>query len=125
MVETNDVVSAIPPAISQAPKERPLKVNEAAELRADEPEKPKRPSERDEMEITKIRAKHAQEQAAQRCVAPFRFLTFTSTHGLPSSSRQSEIERMEADIRKLSRRGHESDEEPTKKKPKKSFRTLG
>lgn len=28
---------------------------------------------------------------------------------------------MEADIRKLSRRGHESDEEPTKKKPKKSY----
>lgn len=40
-----------------------------------------------------------------------------------SNSRQTEIERMEADIRKLARkvRGDDSDDEPTKKRQKKSY----
>lgn len=40
-----------------------------------------------------------------------------------STARQSEIEKMEAEIRKLSRkaRGEDSDDEPAKKKPKKSY----
>ncbi|KIP03434.1 hypothetical protein PHLGIDRAFT_31807 [Phlebiopsis gigantea 11061_1 CR5-6] len=60
---------------------------------------------KDETDITKIRENHAQEKAAQ------------------STARQSEIEKMEAEIRKLSRkaRGDDSDEEPARKKPKQSF----
>ncbi|KAK7687659.1 hypothetical protein QCA50_008874 [Cerrena zonata] len=66
-------------------------------------EKPKK-KDRDEVDVTKIRAKHEKEKATQ------------------SSERQKEIAKMEAEIRKLTRRGHgdDSDEERTKKKPKKS-----
>ncbi|OJT15371.1 Peptidyl-prolyl isomerase CWC27 [Trametes pubescens] len=83
-----------------APKVKPPKRD-----RTEEPES--RPTEKkpkkDETEITKIREKHEREKAAQ------------------SNSRQSQIEKMEAEIRKLARRGEDSDEELTKKKPKKSL----
>ncbi|KAG5650987.1 hypothetical protein H0H81_010312 [Sphagnurus paluster] len=59
----------------------------------------------DELDITKIRQKHAQEQAASK------------------NSRNAEIEKMEADIRRLTKRrdGDDSDDETVKKKPKKSL----
>ncbi|KAI0761824.1 cyclophilin-like domain-containing protein [Trametes elegans] len=92
-----------PPAPKGKEKER-----SSTRDRTEEPEsKPRQQSEKkskkDESEITKIREKHEREKAAQ------------------SNSRQSEIERMEAEIRKLTRRGEESDDEPVKKKPKKSY----
>ncbi|KAJ3528369.1 hypothetical protein NM688_g8009 [Phlebia brevispora] len=105
LVDNPGLASAIPPDISQAPKEKPKKRKEVSEPPVDEPENPKKLSKKDEDDITKIRAKHAQEQAAQ------------------SSSRQSEIEKMEEEIRKLTRKAHggDSDEERAKKKPKKSY----
>jgi peptidyl-prolyl cis-trans isomerase SDCCAG10 len=50
-------------------------------------------------------------------------LVIHTSFGDISTARQSEIEKMEADIRKLSRkvRGDDSDDEPAKKKPKKSY----
>ncbi|KAI0369795.1 cyclophilin-like protein [Pilatotrama ljubarskyi] len=68
-----------------------------------QPSEKKSTKEKDDSDITTIREKHEREKAAQ------------------SNSRKSEIERMEAEIRKLTRRGEESDEEPAKKKPKKSL----
>lgn len=60
--------------------------------------------EEDESDITKIREQHEREKAAA------------------SDSRKSEIARMEAEIRKLTRRkGEGSDDEPERKKPKKSY----
>ncbi|KZT07530.1 cyclophilin-like protein [Laetiporus sulphureus 93-53] len=60
--------------------------------------------EKEDSEIIKIREKHAQEQAAQ------------------SNARKTEIEKMEAEIRRLARRGAESDEdEPSRKRQKKSY----
>lgn len=66
VVDDPDIVSAIPPAISQAPKEKPPKVRDTSEAKSDVPVKSK--SSKKEDDITKIRAKHAQEQAAQRSV---------------------------------------------------------
>ncbi|KAI0924977.1 hypothetical protein AcW2_005694 [Taiwanofungus camphoratus] len=64
----------------------------------------KKSHDKDHSEITKIREKHAQEQAAQ------------------SNARKTEIEKMEAEIRKMARRGgDDSDDEPARKKSKKSF----
>ncbi|KAG6918171.1 hypothetical protein DXG01_016156 [Tephrocybe rancida] len=66
----------------------------------------KMPSKKkDDTDITKIRQRHAQEQAANQ------------------SSRNAEIEKMEADIRRLTKRrdGGDSDDEPIKKKAKKSY----
>ncbi|EIN09466.1 cyclophilin-like protein [Punctularia strigosozonata HHB-11173 SS5] len=58
----------------------------------------------DAVDITKIREQHAREQDSKL------------------NSRKAEIEKMEADIRKLARRtGDESDDEPARKKPKKSY----
>ncbi|GJE93272.1 cyclophilin-like protein [Phanerochaete sordida] len=101
-----DVDPSIPmPIIPGLPaKEKVAKPKDAPVPNADT-EKPKKSSKMTEDDITKIREKHAQEKAAA------------------STSRQSEIEKMEAEIRKLSRRAHgdDSDEERAKKKPKKSF----
>ncbi|KAG6902490.1 hypothetical protein C0995_016067 [Termitomyces sp. Mi166 len=60
---------------------------------------------KDETDITKIRQRHAEEQAASQ------------------SARSAEIEKMEADIRRLTKRrdGDDSDDEPIKKKAKKSY----
>ncbi|KAJ7588259.1 cyclophilin-like domain-containing protein [Mycena floridula] len=62
-------------------------------------------STKKENDIRKIREKHAEEQAAS------------------GNARKAEIEKMEADIRKLTRRrnGEDSDDEPAKKKAKKSY----
>ncbi|KAG6831781.1 hypothetical protein H0H87_003906, partial [Tephrocybe sp. NHM501043] len=72
----------------------------ASEISIEKPSK-----KRDESDITKIRQRHAQEQAANQ------------------SSRNAEIEKMEADIRRLTKRrdGEDSDDEPIKKKLKKSY----
>lgn len=103
-------------------KEKSSKPKAPPEDNPDHLEKSKK-TEKD-TDISKIRAKHAEEQAAQRCV----FLSctpFPAHRCFRSSSRQTEIERMEADIRKLTRRtggGNDSDDdEPMKKKPKKSY----
>ncbi|TFY80585.1 hypothetical protein EWM64_g3428 [Hericium alpestre] len=58
-----------------------------------------------ESDLARIREKHAKEQAAS------------------SNTRQAEIEKMEAEIRKLTKRrgGEDSDEEVSKKKAKKSY----
>ncbi|KAL4252147.1 hypothetical protein ABKN59_001703 [Abortiporus biennis] len=76
-----------------------------------ESSKSSKKKEKNDVDITKIRTKHAEEQAAQ------------------SSSRQTEIQRMEAEIRKLTRKGggggggEDSDSETSRarKKPKKSY----
>ncbi|KXN81247.1 Peptidyl-prolyl isomerase CWC27 [Leucoagaricus sp. SymC.cos] len=70
-----------------------------------EPPKAEKHKKDKELDITKIREQHAKEQAAAK------------------SSRQAEIEKMEADIRKIAKRtaGEDSDEERSKKKPKKSY----
>jgi len=69
------------------------------------PEASSKPSKKEDIEITKIREKHAQEKAAEK------------------TARQTEIEKMEADIRKLARRaaGEDSDEERARKKQKRSY----
>ncbi|KAG6889237.1 hypothetical protein C0992_005876 [Termitomyces sp. T32_za158] len=66
----------------------------------------KKPAKKkDENDITKIRQRHAEEQAATQ------------------SARSAEIEKIEADIRRLTKRrdGDDSDEELIKKKAKKSY----
>ncbi|KAI0675962.1 cyclophilin-like protein [Trametes maxima] len=103
LVDNPEATSTVIPE-PPAPKERQRDKLSRRE-RTNEPDgqtdekKPKK----DESEITKIRERHEREKAAQ------------------SNSRQSEIARMEAEIRKLTRRGEDSDEEPVKKKPKKSY----
>lgn len=66
-----------------------------------------------------IREKHAQEQTAKRSASVVLFALPDIDCG-GSNSRQTEIERMEAEIRKLSKRqnGDDSDDEPSKKKVK-------
>ncbi|PSR80371.1 hypothetical protein PHLCEN_2v6756 [Hermanssonia centrifuga] len=105
LVENPEPSAAIPVAISQASKEKHSHRTTEAASKIVEPEKIRESTKVNETDITKIREKHAKEQAAQ------------------SSSRQTEIEKMEAEIRKLSRkaRGDDSDDEPTKKKAKKSY----
>ncbi|KAH9893263.1 cyclophilin-like protein [Cubamyces lactineus] len=96
-----------PPAPKSKDKEteRPHKRERTEESESrSQSEKPEKKAKKDESDITKIREKHEREKAAQ------------------SNSRQAEIERMEAEIRKLTRRGEDSDEdERAKKKPKKSL----
>lgn len=91
------------PLVPAPPKETSSKPKDTPVQKADS-EKPKKPSKAED-DITKIREKHAQEKAAA------------------STSRQTEIEKMEAEIKKLSRkaRGEDSDDEHAKKKPKKSL----
>ncbi|KAF8877914.1 cyclophilin-like domain-containing protein [Infundibulicybe gibba] len=69
----------------------------------DVPKEEKPPKKTQDLDITKIREKHAQEQAAGE------------------NSRKIEIEKMEAEIRKLSKRENDSDDEHSKKKVKKSY----
>ncbi|KAI0831955.1 cyclophilin-like domain-containing protein [Trametes gibbosa] len=100
--------SELPAAISAVVRDPAAPDSKEKPAKRDRPEEPEsRPSEKkakkDETDITKIREQHEREKAAQ------------------SNSRQSEIAKMEAEIRKLSRRGVESDDEPVKKKPKKSL----
>ncbi|KII87131.1 hypothetical protein PLICRDRAFT_55168 [Plicaturopsis crispa FD-325 SS-3] len=64
------------------------------------PDKPTKKKDKDEVDITKIREKHAQEQAAG------------------SNARKAEIEKMEASIRKLARRHDGDDDDEPRKKAK-------
>ncbi|KAF5383859.1 hypothetical protein D9615_003795 [Tricholomella constricta] len=91
-----DFVTQPPPRARPAEDALPAKSASAV----DKPSKNK-----DVSDITKIRQQHAQEQAASK------------------NSRSTEIEKMEADIRRLTKRrdGEDSDDEPAKKKPKKSY----
>ncbi|GLB43339.1 putative PPIases accelerate the folding of proteins [Lyophyllum shimeji] len=105
--DLEDVASpAAPDFIAQpSPRSRPSEEPSGAksEVKVDKPSKKK-----DESDITKIREKHAQEQAAAK------------------NARSAEIEKMEAEIRRLTKRreGEDSDEERTKKKAKKSYLEL-
>ncbi len=122
VVENPEPSAAIPVAISQASKEKHSHRTTEAASKIVEPEKIRESTKVNETDITKIREKHAKEQAAQRC-ATCHILNLSESHTATSSSRQTEIEKMEAEIRKLSRkaRGDDSDDEPTKKKAKKSY----
>ena len=66
MIDNADIASAIPPSISQAPKEKPTKVKEPPQPKPADSEEPKKAPKKDDADITKIREKHALEQAAQR-----------------------------------------------------------
>ncbi|KAL1729899.1 cyclophilin-like protein [Schizophyllum commune] len=101
-------VAPIPDFVTQP--EKPAKAPRAKEDEgkrpSEEPKTKKRDKEKDKAEdIASIRAKHAAEQSASQ------------------SARAAEIARMEADIAKLSkkREGYDSDDEPAKKKQKRSY----
>ena len=94
VVDSGDIASAIPPAISQAPKARPPKAKEVSEPPTGDVERPKK-SLKEETDITKIRAKHAKEQAEQRHVVGMLTRYQQYLIALCSSSRQAEIEKME------------------------------
>ncbi|KAI0642368.1 cyclophilin-like protein [Trametes meyenii] len=100
-----DNPEAIPTVVPEppAPKEKQRHKSSRREHTSEPDAQGEKKSRMDESEITKIREKHEREKAAQ------------------SNSRQSEIAKMEAEIRKLTRRGEDSDDEPVKKKPKKSY----
>ncbi|KAI8985596.1 cyclophilin-like domain-containing protein [Trametes punicea] len=92
-----------PPAPKTKDNEKPAKRDRTDEPESRTSEQPEKKPKKDESDIAKIREKHEREKAAQ------------------SNSRKSEIEKMEAEIRKLTRRGEDSDEEPVPKRPKKSL----
>ncbi|KAJ8516888.1 hypothetical protein ONZ45_g5862 [Pleurotus djamor] len=103
LIENPDVPTKLPDFVSE-----PARHNKSSRPKEKEPEaKPSKPekSRKTDDDITKIREKHAQEQAASE------------------NSRKAEIEKMELEIRKLTKRrdGDDSDEERAKKKPKKSY----
>ncbi|KAL7280581.1 LOW QUALITY PROTEIN: hypothetical protein ACG7TL_005515 [Trametes sanguinea] len=102
-----------PPAPKSKDKEKSSKRERTEESERQPSEQPdKKPKKgKDESEITKIREKHEREKAAQS----------PADHPFASNARKSEIEKMEDEIRKLTRRGHDSDDEPVVKKPKKSL----
>lgn len=94
--------AGLPTTVPAAPKERLSKLKDSGTATPD-PQSSKKSAKKDS-EITKIREKHAQEKEAQ------------------STARKTEIEKMEAEIRKLARRGgDESGDEPERKKAKKSY----
>ncbi|KAG5643875.1 hypothetical protein DXG03_009505 [Asterophora parasitica] len=102
-LEDPGLATAVPDFVAQPPpRARP-----AAEVPPAQsiPPGEKPPKKKEESDITKIRERHAQEQAASK------------------NARSTEIEKMEADIRRLTKRrdGDDSDDEPARKKPKKSF----
>ncbi|KAL6306230.1 cyclophilin-like domain-containing protein [Sparassis latifolia] len=102
LLDVPDQLVSIPGLVPSRPKEKASKVQgliSVVETSASE-----KKSSKDDADITKIREKHAREQAAQ------------------STSRQTEIAKMEAEIRKLAHRGgDDSDDEPAPKKAKKSY----
>ncbi|KAI0825727.1 cyclophilin-like domain-containing protein [Irpex lacteus] len=109
-----DLMDVTPDSLSSLPSGPTTSTKKKSSKRQDSPQpedsapvstEVSKSSKKDELDITKIRAQHEKEKSAQ------------------SSARQSEIEKMEADIRKLTRkaRGDDSDEERSKKKPKKSY----
>ncbi|KAF8188638.1 hypothetical protein BJ912DRAFT_390379, partial [Pholiota molesta] len=101
LVEPAQKVVAVPDFVSQpSASSRPKPPVAPAE-----PTKTEKSAKKKEEDITKIREQHAREQSA-------------SEH-----SRKAEIEKMEAEIRKLQKRrdGLDSDDEAARKKPKKSY----
>ncbi|PCH44507.1 cyclophilin-like protein, partial [Wolfiporia cocos MD-104 SS10] len=97
---------AVPDFISAPSKDKAKSQSRAepSEVKAAQRQTSEKAAKKEDSEITKIREKHAQEQAAQ------------------SNGRKTEIEKMEAEIRRLARRGgEESDDEPARKKVKKSY----
>ncbi|KAJ3491384.1 hypothetical protein NLI96_g740 [Meripilus lineatus] len=110
LVENPDLQQAIPGNAPPKTKARSTKTKQASATEKDgitstsTTDKPVK--KKDAVDISTIRAKHAEEQAAQ------------------STTRQTEIAKMEAEIRKLSRRtggGGDSDEDRPIKKVKKSY----
>ncbi|TBU36916.1 cyclophilin-like protein [Dichomitus squalens] len=103
----NPELPATIPAVPNPPATKNLSKRDRAEQDALPVEKKQSKRDKDESDIIKIREQHEREKAAA------------------SNSRKSEIERMEAEIRKLTRRPGEgsddSDAERAKKKPKKSY----
>ncbi|EMD38986.1 hypothetical protein CERSUDRAFT_46786 [Gelatoporia subvermispora B] len=86
--------SSIPNVVPPTTKEKSSKTRERpAEIPPEEKEKKESKKDKADVDFMKIREKHAQEQAAQ------------------SSARKTEIEKMEAEIRRLARRGAGSDSE--------------
>ncbi|KAH9921730.1 cyclophilin-like protein [Epithele typhae] len=104
LIDAADTAVPIPgvpaPAASKASKR-----DQPKDDADDPPRKKSSKRDKDESDITKIREQHEREKAAA------------------STSRQSEIAKMEADIRRLTRRpGDGSDDDgPAAKKPKRSF----
>ncbi|KAI0718071.1 cyclophilin-like domain-containing protein [Cerioporus squamosus] len=95
-----DELPPIPGVSSEAPKKASKR--ERTEEGSAEPKKSAKKDK--EADLTRIREEHEREKAAA------------------SNSRKAEIEKMEAEIRKLTRRAAGSDDdEPAQKKPKKSY----
>lgn len=122
---TPDPLSSLPSGPTTSTKKKSSKRQDSLQPEDSAPASTEvsKSSKKDELDITKIRAQHEKEKSAQRLDHLFIALD-RSSHTTPvSSARQSEIEKMEADIRKLTRkaRGDDSDEERSKKKPKKSY----
>ncbi|KAF8883330.1 cyclophilin-like domain-containing protein [Gymnopilus junonius] len=106
LLDKPDKVLAIPDFVSQPSSSSRPKASASLEVpQESKVEKPSKKSQsKKDDDITKIREKHAKEQSASE------------------SARKAEIEKMEAEIRKLQKRGIDSDEEEAaKKKPKKSY----
>ncbi|RDB23893.1 Peptidyl-prolyl isomerase CWC27 [Hypsizygus marmoreus] len=105
LVANPQSTTVIPDFVSQPPPSRALPPQSTEILQSNPDTLTDKLKKKDESDITKIRQKHAEEQAAGR------------------SSRNTEIEKMEAEIRRLTKRrdGDDSDEEPAKKKPKQSY----
>ncbi|KAF7983655.1 hypothetical protein HWV62_19537 [Athelia sp. TMB] len=103
LIDNPEQRSALPEMLAATPK--------VPQMIPEPPAKPQKESKKlstpkDTVDITKIREQHRQEQESG------------------SNSRKAEIEKIEADIRKISRRrngGADSDDEPSKKKVKKSY----
>ncbi|KAL4255989.1 peptidylprolyl isomerase [Pleurotus pulmonarius] len=101
LVTNTEMPSALPDFVTQPQKAQASRPKDS--VAEEKPTKPKLSKKDDD--ISKIREKHAQEQAASE------------------QSRKAEIEKMEKEIRKLTKKrdGNDSDDEPAKKKPKKSY----
>ncbi|KAG9223848.1 hypothetical protein CCMSSC00406_0007710 [Pleurotus cornucopiae] len=101
LVTNTEMPSALPDFVTQLQKAQASRPKDSV---AEEKLTKSKPSKKDD-DISKIREKHAQEQAASE------------------QSRKAEIEKMEKEIRKLTKKrdGNDSDDEPAKKKPKKSY----
>jgi peptidyl-prolyl cis-trans isomerase SDCCAG10 len=86
-------------------------------------EKPSKSSkfEGADKDIKKIRETHAKEKASGRSLISYNLLCFKLTHDSNSDARRTEIEQMESEIRRLTRKregGEDSDEEAARKKTK-------
>jgi peptidyl-prolyl cis-trans isomerase SDCCAG10 len=88
-------------------------------------EKPSKSSKSEgaEKDIKKIRETHAKEKASGRFAISYNELRSKLMHGLNSDARRTEIEQMESEIRRLTRKrdgGEDSDEEAARKKTKRT-----